>query len=207
MSALVPLLVTLPLLLLAQLVLVAVAVYPQLSARAAGDEIRLRVEPLDPIDPFRGAYVTLGYPDLRRNSATGAGGGQGSMEDGGSGTVFITLRQDGNVWVADTFNGRFQIFSPDGTFVESWGTAGDDEGEFNFCEDPCSGATAAGGDVAFDADGNLFVSDLANHRVQKFDADRTFITEWGGLGDGDGQFIQPFYLGEGAVKVDDEVGE
>ena len=55
----------LPVLLVAQLALVALAVFPQLSARATGEELRLRVEPVDPIDPFRGAYVTLGYPDLR----------------------------------------------------------------------------------------------------------------------------------------------
>ena len=49
----------------AQLALVGVAVAPQLSARAFGDEYRMRVAPVDPIDPFRGAYVDLGYPDLR----------------------------------------------------------------------------------------------------------------------------------------------
>ena len=93
-------LVAMPLLLLGQLVLVAVGVYPQLSARAVGDELRLRVEPVDPIDPFRGAYVTLDYPDLRRNDSSGFEGGQGSMEDGEAGTVFVALRPEGDVWVA-----------------------------------------------------------------------------------------------------------
>ncbi|MBD8868403.1 GDYXXLXY domain-containing protein [Nocardioides donggukensis] len=49
-----------------QLGLVAVGVGPQLSARALGEEYRLRVAPVDPIDPFRGAYVALDYPDLPR---------------------------------------------------------------------------------------------------------------------------------------------
>jgi uncharacterized membrane-anchored protein len=93
--------VALPLLLLLQLALVAVGVWPQLSARAAGDEVRLRVQPIDPIDPFRGAYVTLSYPDLRRDGAEEARGGQGAMEDGASGAVYISLRQEGDVWVAD----------------------------------------------------------------------------------------------------------
>ena len=88
-------------LLLVQLALVGFGVYPQLSARVTGDEITLRVRPLDPIDPFRGAYVTLGYPDLRHNAARGAEGGLGSMEDGESGTVFVTLREEGDVWVAE----------------------------------------------------------------------------------------------------------
>jgi uncharacterized membrane-anchored protein len=95
------LVVTLPLLLLLQLALVAAGVWPQLSARATGDEVHLQVRPIDPIDPFRGAYVTLSYPDLRRDASRGAGGGLGSMEDGDSGTVYVSLRQEGDLWVAD----------------------------------------------------------------------------------------------------------
>ena len=91
----------LPLLFVLQLVLVGLAVYPQLSARVSGDEVRLRVEPVDPIDPFRGAYVTLGYPDLRRNDSEDFQGGLGSMEDGeAKGDVFVVLGREGDVWVA-----------------------------------------------------------------------------------------------------------
>ncbi|MFC6154247.1 GDYXXLXY domain-containing protein [Nocardioides yefusunii] len=52
-------------LVVAQLALVAVAVAPQLSARATGETHLLRTQPIDPIDPFRGAYVTLSYPGLQ----------------------------------------------------------------------------------------------------------------------------------------------
>src|SRR5690606_23157401 len=48
----------------AQLALVAVGVAPQLSARTSGETYRFAVSPVDPIDPFRGAYVDLQYPDL-----------------------------------------------------------------------------------------------------------------------------------------------
>ncbi len=44
---------------LAQLALVGVAVWAPLSARLTGDDVVLRVEPVDPVDPFRGAYVQL----------------------------------------------------------------------------------------------------------------------------------------------------
>ena len=54
---------------LIQLALVGVATYGQLSARLTGEEFALRVGTLDPIDPFRGAYVTLGYPDLPQRRA------------------------------------------------------------------------------------------------------------------------------------------
>lgn len=44
-----------------QLVTLAVAVGPWLLPRLGGDEYRLAVAPVDPIDPFRGAYVALRY--------------------------------------------------------------------------------------------------------------------------------------------------
>jgi hypothetical protein len=62
-----------------QAVLVAAGVAPQLSARLTGDTHTFRVEAVDPIDPFRGAYVTLDYPDLRRDDPSGSS----SDADGG----------------------------------------------------------------------------------------------------------------------------
>jgi uncharacterized membrane-anchored protein len=105
-------------LLLAQLGLVSLGVWTQLSARAVGQEIHLRVRPVDPIDPFRGAYVALSYPDLRANAARGAGGGLGSMEDGDSGPVFVTVRESDGVWVA-----------------EDWGRTRPDEATYLRCSD------------------------------------------------------------------------
>jgi uncharacterized membrane-anchored protein len=81
------------------LALTAVAVYPQLSARLTGEEIQLRVAPVDPIDPFRGAYVDLRYPDLNR-----LGSEERGIDDGESGDVFLTLREKGDVWVGDSWS-------------------------------------------------------------------------------------------------------
>lgn len=85
-----------------QLALVGVAVAPQLSARLAGDTYILQVAPLDPIDPFRGAYVALDYPDLRHDGSESFGApGLGALEDGEEGDVYITLVRQGDVWAAD----------------------------------------------------------------------------------------------------------
>ena len=87
---------TLALVAVVQLALVAVGVAPQLSARVAGDEYRLLVQPVDPIDPFRGAYVTLDYPGLReaeRFRSTGS-------EDEREGKLYVALVPDGELWVA-----------------------------------------------------------------------------------------------------------
>ena len=86
-----------------QAALVVVAVAPQISARATGETHTFRVEPVDPIDPFRGAYVTLGYPDLRHDLSTDRGGGQGSMDDGESGALYIVLSEEDGHSVATDY--------------------------------------------------------------------------------------------------------
>jgi serine/threonine protein kinase len=55
-------------------------------------------------------------------------------------------------------------------------------------------------DVAVDPDGNVFVADMANQRIQKFTNDGTFITKWGEKGyiDG-GEFNGPIGV---AVDLD-----
>jgi uncharacterized membrane-anchored protein len=85
-----------------QLALVAVAVAPQLSARLAGDTYLVRVALVDPVDPFRGAYVALDYPDLRHDSSQSfVDSGLGAMDDGDSGDVYLTLVEEEGVWMAD----------------------------------------------------------------------------------------------------------
>lgn len=75
------------------LLLVGLVVMPQLSPRVSGTEIQLRVAPFDPIDPFRGAYVDLGYPDLPELDFEG-------VEGIDRGTAYVQLRQEGDVWVS-----------------------------------------------------------------------------------------------------------
>ncbi|MEZ5091238.1 GDYXXLXY domain-containing protein [Nocardioides sp.] len=81
--------------LVVQLGLVAVGVAPQVSARTTGEEYLLRVQPYDPIDPFRGAYVDLSYPDLALNVPD-----EGDLEADGT-TVYLVLREKDGVWVSD----------------------------------------------------------------------------------------------------------
>lgn len=89
---------------LAGLLLTALGVAPQLQAHLTGHEYTFRVEPVDPIDPFRGAYVDLNYPDLRAPGSDAedpGSSGLGTMpEDQQRGDVFIVLRKSGDVWVA-----------------------------------------------------------------------------------------------------------
>ena len=77
---------------LLQLALVPLAVAGPLSARLTGEEYLLEVAPVDPIDPFRGAYVALDYPglpDRHRLSPRDSGGGN---------VVYVPLVRSGEVW-------------------------------------------------------------------------------------------------------------
>ena len=82
---------TVTLIAVSQLVLVGVAVAPQLSARVRGDSYLVRVAPVDPVDPFRGAYVALDYPDLRLDDRESSGEG---------GAVYVRLVEEDGVWAA-----------------------------------------------------------------------------------------------------------
>ena len=42
--------------------------------------------------------------------------------------------------------------------------------------------------IATDTQGNVYVADLSNYRVCKFDGNGRFLTTWGSRGKGDGQF-------------------
>ena len=45
--------------------------------------------------------------------------------------------------------------------------------------------------LAFDSENNVYVTDLGNSRVQKFDSSGEFLTEWGTRGTNNGEFGHP----------------
>lgn len=99
----------------------------------------------------------------------------------------LAIDLQGNLYVVDAGNDRIQVFDPDGNFVRMWGKTGSGEGEFNFLR---ANGDEIGG-IAVDSDGNVYVADNANQRIQKFDLTGTFLLQWGSNGRGDGQFLSP----------------
>jgi DNA-binding beta-propeller fold protein YncE len=78
----------------------------------------------------------------------------------------------GNIYVADGFgNARIAKFDKVGKFVKSWGSRGSEPGQFN---------TAHG--IAIDAQGNVYVADTGNKRIQVFDTDGNFKTQFTNIG-------------------------
>jgi tripartite motif-containing protein 71 len=45
--------------------------------------------------------------------------------------------------------------------------------------------------IALDSSGNIYVADILNHRVQKFDSSGVYVSKFGTYGTGDGQFNEP----------------
>jgi DNA-binding beta-propeller fold protein YncE len=79
---------------------------------------------------------------------------------------------NGAIYVTDGYrNARVHRFTPEGRLVESWGTPGHGQGEFHL---PHS--------IAFDPDGNLYVADRSNKRVQIFTPEGDFRGMWTGMG-------------------------
>ena len=68
------------------------------------------------------------------------------------------------------------------TFLAKWGglAAGAGTSQFNFPND-----------VALDASGNIYVVDLSNNRIQKFNSSTEYVTQWGFSGTGEGGFSSP----------------
>lgn len=89
----------------------------------------------------------------------------------------IAIDPRGNLYVADSDNGRIQKFDASGKFLLQWGTKSPE----NQIGQP--GAFNQPWGIATDKDGNVYVADTWNHRIQKFDANGKFIKTWGENGD------------------------
>ena len=83
------------------------------------------------------------------------------------------------------------LLSPDGKLLMSWGEPGPDPGQFNIPHNICC-----------DPDGWVYVADRENRRVQVFDGDGKFETQWNNLHQPNGMCMATgrnplLYIGEG----------
>ena len=80
----------------------------------------------------------------------------------------MTWDPDGNIYISDGYvNSRVAKFDKDGDWVKSWGERGKGPGEFNLLHT-----------IAADAQGNIYVGDRNNRRIQVFDTDGNFKREF-----------------------------
>jgi DNA-binding beta-propeller fold protein YncE len=77
----------------------------------------------------------------------------------------------GDIYVADGYgNARVHKYSPDGKHLLSWGESGSDPGQFNLVHSVCT-----------DKDGLVYVADRENHRIQIFDSNGKYRTQWNNM--------------------------
>jgi len=81
------------------------------------------------------------------------------------------LSPRGDIYVSDGYgNAHVHKYSPDGKLLKTWGEPGTGPGEFNIPHNLCC-----------DPDGWVYVADRENHRVQVFDGNGKYETEWHNL--------------------------
>jgi len=127
-----------------------------------------------------------------------AGSGPGQFQEPWG----IAVSADGRVYVADTWNHRIQVFDLEGNPLTSWGSFMDTQGEAG--AEP--GVFWGPRDIALDAEGQVYVADTGNKRVQVFSPGGEFVTQWGGGGVIPGRFEEPTGVAigpEGSVYVAD----
>ncbi len=113
------------------------------------------------------------------------GGEPGSQEGAFYYPRGLTSNADGHVYVADTGNNRVQRLDADGNPMKSWGKFGFAwrGADLNKFDAPWS--------VTTDLEGNIYVTDTGNARVQKYKGDGTPLLKWGRDGSFDGAFFFP----------------
>ncbi|MFB6212142.1 MAG: peptidyl-alpha-hydroxyglycine alpha-amidating lyase family protein [Halobacteriales archaeon] len=85
-----------------------------------------------------------------------------------NGPTGVTIAESDSIYVSDGYgNARVHEFTAAGELVDSWGEPGANPGEFRL---PHS--------ITHDETDRLWVTDRENSRIQVFEPDGTFITEW-----------------------------
>ena len=85
----------------------------------------------------------------------------------------VAFDKAGNIYIADGLAqiNRVAKFAPDGRFIRQWGATGSENGQFNGLKS-----------LAVDAQGNVYVADLGNKRIQVFDGDGNYKSQFKDIG-------------------------
>ncbi len=102
---------------------------------------------------------------------------------------------NGDFFISDGYgNARVHKYSPDGKLLLSWGESGTGPGQFNIAHN-----------IATDKDGWVYVADRENQRMQVFDRNGKFETQWINRAKPCGLFIDQsselVYVGELGVAI------
>jgi NHL repeat len=122
----------------------------------------------------------------------------------------LVIDSQGNLYIADTGHSRILKWDLQGNcrLVLGINTIDEDTGALMAGEEPGQFDEPLG--VEIDSNGNLYVADTNNHRVQTFAPSGTFLHAFGDTGDAAGQFLYPERIrvdSSGCIYVSDLNGE
>jgi len=140
-----------------------------------------RLEPLPTgipvIQPVPEPAGARGGGGGERGAAGGRGGAPALPGAGANGETFVRPTDvawdaQGNIYVTDGYgNSRVAKYDRTGRWIKNWGSRGNGQGQFNIVHG-----------IAIDAQGNVYVGDEGNKRIQVFDTEGTFKTQFQNVG-------------------------
>jgi len=122
-----------------------------------------------PADPYEGKQAKIQADIILGGSGSEPGLFQRPRD--------LALSPDGTLFIVDTDNHRIQHIDANGNVIKVWGSFGDG----TMGEAPGGTFNQPWG-IAVDQQGFVYVADTWNHRIQKFNSEGEFITQWGYFG-------------------------
>jgi len=136
-------------------------------------------------------YALVARPPAPAGRAGGGGGGDGEGGGGGGGAraggpppgagaagesfnrpTDVAWDSQGNIYVADGYgNSRVAKYDRNGKWIKNWGSTGTNPGQFRVVHG-----------IQIDAANNVYVADRDNRRIQVFDSEGTFKTQFRNVG-------------------------
>lgn len=107
--------------------------------------------------------------------------------DPADGSVYITSYGGFEQNLLTVDRNRIIKFDKDGNYLFEFGSAGTGNGQFGVAT-PTTTTTGPTGIAVSPIDGSVYVADMENRRVQKFNSSGAYVTQWGSAGTGNGQF-------------------
>jgi uncharacterized protein (TIGR03663 family) len=117
--------------------------------------------------------------------------GLGWFDPASQGASDIIVGPDNLIYIADTWNHRIIVLDADGNVVRELGRSGEITDTGNATDPNVSPGLFYGPRSLAIADGELYVTDTGNERVQVFSSDGTFLRAFGGTGSEPNQLLEP----------------